>query len=130
MYRQRIGARSEYRQQEGQRVKDSATLSDTFRKLKSLTAILEYYAPEGDTKTSQIKYVVNLANAKSVFRFSCPNNECVRGDFDLSERLAAAVRERQKTVTGEMICQGWRSKTTIDTVRCHNILRYTITLGY
>ena len=130
MYRQRIGARSEYRQQEGQRVKDSATLSDTFRKLKSLAVLLEYYSPEGNTKTSQIKYAVNLANAKSVFRFSCPNNECVRGDFDLSERLAAAVRERQKTVTGEMICQGWRSKTTIDTVRCHNILRYTITLGY
>ena len=130
MYRQRIGARSEYRQQEGQRVKDSATLSDTFRKLKSLTVLLEYYAPEGDTKTSQIKYVVNVANAKSVFRFSCPNNECVRGDFDLSEELAAGIREHQKTVSGKMVCQGWRSKTTIDTVRCHNILRYTLSLGY
>jgi hypothetical protein len=130
MYRQRIGARSEYRQQEGQRVKDSATLSDTFRKLKSLTAILEYYAPEGDTKTSQIKYVVNLANAKSVFRFSCPNSECVRGDFDLSEELATGIRGRQKTINGKMICQGWRSKTTIDTVHCNNILRYTLSLGY
>ena len=130
MYRQRIGARSEYRQQEGQRVRDSATLSDTFRKLKSLTAILEYYAPEGDTKTSQIKYVVNVANAKSVFRFSCPNNECVRGDFDLSEELATGIRGRQKTVSGKMVCQGWRSKTTIDTVHCHNILRYRLSLGY
>ena len=130
MYRQRIGARSEYRQQEGQRVKDSATLSSTFHKLKSLTAVLEHYAPEGDTKTGRIKYEVNLVNAKSVFRFSCPNNECVRGDFDLSKELATGIRGRQKTVSGEMVCQGWRSKTTIDTVRCHNILRYTFSLGY
>ena len=130
MYQQRIGARSEYRQQEGQRVKDSATLSDTFRRLKSLTVLLEYYAPEGDTKTSQIKYEVNVANAKSVFRFSCPNNECVRGDFDLSEKLATGVHEHQKKVNGEMVCQGWRSKTTIDSVRCRNILRYTFNLGY
>jgi hypothetical protein len=98
--------------------------------LKSLTVLLEYYAPEGDTKTSQIKYEVNVANAKSVFRFSCPNNECVRGDFDLSEKLATGVHEHQKKVNGEMVCQGWRSKTTIDSVRCRNILRYTFNLGY
>jgi hypothetical protein len=29
-----------------------------------------------------------------------------------------------------MCCQGWQSKTTIDTVPCHNILRYTLSLGY
>jgi hypothetical protein len=130
MYRQRLGARSEYRQLEGQRVKDSAFLSDTFRKLKSLTVELAYYDPEGVNKTSQIKYEVNLEGAKSVFRFNCPNDECIRGDFDLSNELAKAVAGRRTTVTGEMVCQGWRSKTTINTVRCHNILRYKLSLGY
>ncbi len=130
MYQQRLGARAEYRQQEGQRVKDSATLADRFRKLKSLTVHLVYFDPDGLTKSSQIKYEVNIANAKSVFRFSCPNNECVRGDFDLTEELAKAVAARRTTVTGEMTCQGWRSKTTIDTVRCHNILRYKLRLMY
>ena len=130
MYQQRLGARAEYRQQEGQRVKDSATLTDTFKKLKSLTVDLAYYDPEGVTKSSQIRYEVNLDNVKSVFRFNCPNNECIRGDFDLSEALAKAVAEHRKTASGEMVCQGWRSRTTIDTVRCHNVLRYKLSLGY
>ena len=130
MYQQRLGARAEYRQQEGQRVKDAATLTDTFKKLKSLTVDLAYYDPEGVTKSSQIKYQVNLDNVKSVFRFNCPNNECIRGDFDLSDELADAVAARRTTVSGEMVCQGWRSKTTIDTVHCHNILRYKLSLTY
>jgi len=130
MYRQRLGARSEYREQEGQRVKDSLSLADRFRQLKSLTVELNYLDAEGLTRNSQIKYSVNLANAKSVFRFSCPNHECIRGDFDLTDRLASAVAAKRTTVTGEMLCEGWRSKTTIDTVHCHNILRYTLTLAY
>jgi hypothetical protein len=130
MYRQRIGARSEYREQESLRVKESPSLSDKFRQLKSLTVDLSYYDAEGVTKNSQVKYTVNLANAKSVFRFSCPNNECIRGDFDLSQVVADAVAKRRTRVTGEKTCKGWRSKTTIDTVHCHNILRYTLSLSY
>jgi hypothetical protein len=130
MYQQRHGARAEYRQQESQRVKDSASLANTFRKLKSLTVGLAYYDPEGVNKTSEVKYTVNLNGAKSVFRFNCPNNECVRGDFDLTEQLADAVRAGRTTVSGEMVCQGWRSRTTIDTVHCHNVLRYKLTLTY
>jgi len=101
-----------------------------FGKLKSLTVDLEYSDPEGLVKGKRIKYEVNLANAKSVFRFSCPNDECIRGDFDLSAELAKAVAERRKSVSGEKVCQGWRSKTTVDTVHCHNLLRYKLTLGY
>jgi hypothetical protein len=130
MYQQRLGARAEYRQQEGQRVKDSVSISNKFQQLKSLTVDLAYYDPEGVTKSSEVKYTVNLNGAKSVFRFSCPNNECVRGDFDLSDELADAVAERRTTVRGEMTCRGWRSKTTIDTVHCDNILRYKLSLGY
>lgn len=130
MHHQRTGPRAEYRLQEGQRIKDSANLVDRFRKLKSLTVDLAFYNPEGITKSTEIKYKVNLDNAKSVFRFNCPNNECVRGDFDLSEVLAKAVAARRTTATGEMICQGWRNKTTIDTLHCHNILRYKLTLEY
>src|SRR3954452_9147182 len=130
MYHQRTGARAEYRQLEGQRIKDSTTLADQFGQLKSLTVDLGYFDPEGVTKTSEIKYTVNLANAKSVFCFNCLNNECVRGDFDLSELLAQAIATRQTIATGEMACQGWRSKTTIDSMRCANILRYKLTLAY
>jgi len=46
----------------------------------------------------------------------CPNAGCIRGDFDLSDQLAKAVKEHRTTVTAEMCCQGWQSKTTIDTV--------------
>ena len=130
MYQQKLGARAEYQQQEGQRVKESVSLSDRFRKLKSLTVEFDYYNPEGTTKNSQIKYEVNIQNAKSVFRFNCPNRECVRGDFDLTEDLVNAVAAHRTSVTGEKSCKGWLSKTTINTVRCRNILRYKIRLSY
>jgi len=126
----KIGARAEYRQQEGQRIKDSASLADKFPQLKSLTVDLTYFNPGGVSRNSQIKYTVNLANARSVFRFDCHNNECVRGDFDLSEELTNAVAAHRASVTGEIRCQGWLSKTTIDTVHCNSVLRYKLSLGY
>lgn len=130
MHQQRYGARAEYRQEEGQRVKNSVTLAEKFQKLKSLTVESAHYSADSGAKSGQIKETVNLQNAKSVFRLQCPNAECVRGDFDLTEQLAAAVAKHRKTVTGEIVCQGWRSRTTIGTVRCGNILRYTLTLKY
>jgi hypothetical protein len=130
MHPQKTSARAEYRHQESQRVQESATLSEKFRKLKSLTVDLMYYNPDGVTRSGQIKYKVNLAHAKSVFRFDCPNPECVRGDFDLSKELANAVSARRTTMAGEMSCQGWRNKTTIGTMHCHHILRYKLSLGY
>lgn len=129
-HQQRFGARAEYRQEEDQRVKNSSSLAEKFQKLKSLNVELTYFNPEGDAKSSHIKYSVNVQNAKSVFRFNCPNNECVRGDFDLTKELASAVGSSKKVVTGEKVCQGWRSRTTIDSARCGNILRYKLTLGY
>src|SRR5256886_3943492 len=58
MHRQKTGARAEYRQQETQRIKDSASLADKFPRLKSLTVDLTYYDPKGVTRSSQIKYKV------------------------------------------------------------------------
>ena len=130
MYRQRIGLRAEYRDQEGERVKASPSLADKFRKLKSLIVKLGYYNPKGLAPNSQLNYVVNLENAKSVFRFRCPNEECIRGDFDLTKELASAVAKKRTTVTGELSCQGWQNKAAIDTVHCHNILRYKLKLAY
>jgi len=130
MHHQRFGPRAEYRRQESERIKNSATLAERFEQLKSLTVQLSYFTPENLPRPSQLKYTVNLAHARSVFSFDCPNEECVQGDFDLSTDLANAVHARQTTVSGEMVCQGWRSKTTIDRVSCGHILRYKLTIGY
>jgi len=130
MHQQRFGARAEYRQQEDQRVRESISLAEKFKKLKSLTVDLAYHNADGGGKSSHVKYSVNLANAKSVFRFTCPNSECIRGDFDLTDELADAIAAKHKVLSGELVCQGWRSRTTIDTVHCGNILRYKLTLGY
>src|SRR5579863_2812732 len=62
MHQQRHGPRAEYRQEEGQRVKDSATLGEVFAKLKRLTVNLEYSDPAGLAKSKQVKYEVNLDN--------------------------------------------------------------------
>jgi hypothetical protein len=130
MYHTKSGARAEYRQQQRQLARDSASLADTFRELKSLTLDLSYFTPNNPTRTNEIKYSVNLAHAKSLFRFECQNAECVGGDWDLSGELAKAIATRRTTLSGEMTCQGWRSKATIEKVRCHNVLRYNLSLGY
>ena len=130
MRHQKLTPRTEYRQQESLRTQASATLSEKFRQLKSLTAELSYFSPDGVSQNRHIKYTAHPAHAKSVFRFDCLNDECVGGDFDLSEALAQAVAAGKTTATGEVCCQGWLSATTINGIRCHRILRYKLTLGY
>ena len=130
MHRHKIGPRAEYRDQEGERVRASPSLADKFQKLKSLVVRLGYYDSDGVYQNRSLTYVVNLDGAKSVFRFTCPNEQCIRGDFDLTKELASAVAKRRTKVTGEVACQGWQDKTTIDSVHCHNILRYELKLAY
>ena len=130
MRQNRIGPRAEFRQQENLRINASPNLAEKFHGLKSLTVDLAYYDAGGAHKTSEIKYTVNLANAKSAFSFTCPNHECIGGDFDLSDRLASAVAAGLAFTTGEMCCQGWQSKTTIGSAHCHNVLRYKLNLEY
>ena len=122
--------RGEYQQQENQRATASPPLSERFPNLKSLTVELAYFGEDGVVRSSQIKYTVNLEHAKSVFRFGCHNPECVGGDFDLSHALAQAVAAEQTSVSGEIRCHGWRSRTTIGSVECRNLLRYKFALGY
>ena len=117
-------------QQENLRVQQSPTLKEKFPKLKMLSVELSHYDPTGVSRSSQVKQTVNVAFAKSVFRVACHNQECVRGDFDLSEALGAAVAKKKPNITGEMCCKGWRNRSTIDVEPCQNILRYKITLGY
>ena len=120
------GPQAEYQQKQAQRVKNSASLASKFPTLKSLTVKLDYGVAGGDRSGSQLKYQVNLANAKSVFRFKCPNTECIHGDFDLSNQLGDAVSKHDTTVTGEMVCRG----RTINRRPCGNILHYSLNLGY
>jgi hypothetical protein len=129
-HQQKLSPRAEYRQQENQRTLNSARLADQFPQLKFLMVDLSCFNPEGLSKSSEIRYTVNLTHARSVFRIDCPNNECVHGDFDLTEELAEGVTARRTSVIGEKCCQGWMSKTTIGTHRCSHILRYNFSLGY
>jgi len=130
MQNQKLGPRAEYRRQEGERVKNSLTLASKFVQLKSLIVDLSYFDPTNHNRSSQVKYTVNLAYAKSLFRFDCQSQECVQGDFDLSADLASAVAARQTTVFGQVICKGWHNRSTIEKVPCGNVLRYKLTIGY
>jgi hypothetical protein len=126
----KLGPRAEYLQEQNQRVQDSASLQERYCELKSLTVEIAYFEEGGFSHKGEMKYTVNLAHAKSLFLFSCPNNECVSGDFDLSRELANAIASRQESASGELICHGWRSRTTIESIYCHNILRYKLSIGY
>ena len=126
----KIHPRAEHRQREGQRVQNSPTLAVKYPQLKSLAAEMAYCDHEKVARYNTIKYRFNLASAKSVVRFECPNSACVGGDFDLSQEVADGIAARRALVTGEQSCQGWRSAATITTERCLNILRYQLNLGF
>jgi hypothetical protein len=126
----RTSPSSEYLQQEGLRVKESPSLAEKYPRLKSLTVDLGYFGEEGVACSSQIKYTVTVEHAKSVFRVGCHNQECVRGDFDLSDVIATAVADKRTSISGELRCQGWRNRAGIDTIPCRNLLRYKLTLSY
>jgi hypothetical protein len=130
MYRHKVGPRWEHKDKEAQRAAASPTLAQKFVKLKSLTVSLDHQTREGNAYGSQITHTVNLANARSVFRMDCRNDECIRGDFDLTKQLAKAIAQRATTVTGEVCCQGWQNKARINVTKCHNVLRYKLKLAY
>ena len=130
MHHYKVAPRREYLRQEAQRVSDSPSLAEKFPALKSLSVVLACFGPEGVRKMSEIKYKLNLANAKSLFRFGCPNTECIKGNFDLTEGLATAIAEHRQKVSGEVCCQGWRSTAAIGKTLCHHILRYRLSLAY
>jgi len=120
------GARAEYQEQQRLRVQEAPSLADQFPQLKSLTVKLEYHDSENREKRNRLKYMVNLDNVKSVFRFKCPNSGCIAGDFDLTKKVAEAVARHLTNVTGEMDCKG----RTTNRERCCNVLYYTLQLGY
>jgi hypothetical protein len=126
----KLSPRDEYLLQQKQRVNDSASLLERFANLKALTVEIAYFDSEDRIQRGEMKYTVNVAHAKSVFRVSCPNRECVEGDFDLSADLTDAITGRHPAVSGELICQGWRNRATIGRLPCHSILRYTLNLDY
>jgi hypothetical protein len=130
MKRHQVGHRAEFRKQQSRRVMESASLSASFPRLKSLKVDLSFCTPDGATRSSEVKYAVNLEHAKTVFQFDCLNNECVRGDFDLSEVLAKAVVAGEKNVEGEICCHGWRNKDSIEEIQCRRLLRYKLNLGF
>jgi hypothetical protein len=122
--------RAEYRLREIERVNSSASLAEKFPVLKSLTADLAYFGPDGLSRNGEMKYKVNVAHAKSIFSFACQNGECLAGKFDLSDAVTEAIAHRQKSAEGEIRCQGIRERQKEGKGPCHNLLRYKLILGY
>jgi hypothetical protein len=130
MFSRKTNPRAEYRLREIQRINRSASLAETYPKLKSLTVDLAYFDADSLAKCGGLRYRVNVQHARSIFSIVCPDGECAGGDFDLSGAVTQAVNGRRKIAEGEIRCQGFRTRAKEDKTPCHNLLRYTMTLGY
>jgi len=75
----KTGLRGKYLLEERERIKLAPSLAETFHDLKSLSALITYFGPVDRSPRSEVKYTFNLAHAKALFRFACPNHECVGG---------------------------------------------------
>jgi len=122
--------RQEYRLKQREQIEASPLMAKKFPSLKTLRVTLEYFDEAGMTKNGELKCKLNVDHARSVLWFDCPGVECLGGDFDLTEALAAAVGERRKVVTGELRCQGILNRGDRERVACRTLLRYKLNLNY
>jgi len=121
---------AEYRQQAVQRVSDSISLAERFPKLRSLALELEYFDPDGLTKTGELRYKVHVKEAKSVITFACPNVDCVASEFDLSDAVAESLGHLRKSAAGEIRCSGTRERGGEIKEPCRNLLRFKVKISY
>ena len=132
MQTRRTNPSAVYRLLQNERINASVNLGQKFPRLKALTVNLEYFDPTGLRRNGgAIKYKANVENAKSALCFNCRGEQCVGGDYDLSEELSRAIKAKRETVTGEKHCAGMRRKLdNKEQVSCQNLLRYVLQLGY
>src|SRR3989442_9276843 len=64
MYTKKTNLRTEYRQQENQRVQDSPSLEAKFPELKTLTVNLAHFDATGSRKGGQLKYTVDRKSTR------------------------------------------------------------------
>jgi hypothetical protein len=95
---------------------------------KVIDALAEHLEAPGTPE--EVAPVSNAHHARSKLWFACPGVECLGGDFDLTEALATGVVERRNVVTGELRCQGTRSRGDREQVACQTLLRYKLNLTY
>jgi hypothetical protein len=122
--------RQEYRLKQRAQIEASPLMAKRFPGLKSLRVTLEYFDATGTTKNGEMKCKLNVEHARSVLWFTCPGVECLGGDFELTEALAAAVKGGRKVATGEFRCQGTRTRGHRERVACQTLLRYKLNLIY
>src|SRR5258708_977630 len=123
-------AQAEHRLAQRLRAEEAKPLAEIYPLLKSLKGSLEFVDRDGITKRSTMKYIANPEHAKSVLVFACPVRECAAGDFDLTAKLAEAVKGRKTSLEGEMYCFGSHKRASGTLAACRSVLRYTLRLGY
>jgi pantothenate kinase len=121
--------REQHRVRQARRVNESPTLAEKFQRLKSLTAALNFSDTKRPNVSSDIKYFLD-PDSKSVFRVGCRNHECIGGDFELTDEIAAAIGKNLKQASGEKRCAGWRDKNSIHKHHCTSVLKYQLTFTY
>jgi hypothetical protein len=122
--------RLEYRLRQKEQMDASPFVTEKFPKLKRLNLILQYFDADGITKNADMKCKMNIEHTRSMLVFACPCQECLEGDFDLTEALANAVAKRRKIATGELRCQGTRKRLNLEPGPCHTLLRFEMILDY
>ena len=130
IFPRKTNPREEYRQKQRERIEGSPSVAEKFPRLKALTVNLAFFDGDGVTKNGELKFKMNLQQAKSVLWFGCRGGECLGGDFDLSGELATAVAGGRRVASGEMRCQGERKKGAREPAPCQAVLRYKMSLDY
>jgi hypothetical protein len=130
-YKRKENPRAQYRLARAELVQQSPSLAEKYPRLTALRIQIVYLDGAARTQNGALKFKANLEHAKSRFCFNCAHNDCVGGDYDLSDELSRGIARKLKLIEGEARCQGVRhNRERKSQTPCQGILQYKLTLAY
>lgn len=104
-------------------------IQDKFPMLASLSIDMAFENPDWGSNPSPKQKDFGPED-KAFFEIQCPDGECIKGGFNLSDAVSKLVNGHLEEASGTIICQGWQDRERIGQHRCLLKMKYKITATY
>lgn len=106
------------------------TIAERYPNVAALTIEMVFHDDSGTAEIDTRTQHYPISQAKTIIRIKCPNYECVRGGFDLTNVVASMINSGERSEEGRLECQGWQDQERVGQYHCLTDLVYKITVEY
>lgn len=105
---------------------DAGLVSERYPKVSGIVILITYY--HNAENPVLMKRTINVfPSSYAYFIMECMIKDCEKGGFDLTSVVKKQIKQKKKSVKGEMVCKG---KTTNGTSAGHASIAYEINIKY